>query len=57
MEMEKRNGIGPDSIIKLVLDLIAESDQAVRAVHSSNSWLILLLLFSRRISLPGEFID
>ena len=34
--------IGPlrfDSVIKLVSDLITESDQAVRAVHSCNSWL------------------
>ena len=33
--------IGPlrsDSVIKLVSDLITESDQAVRAVHSCNSW-------------------
>ena len=33
--------IGPlrsDSAIKLVSDLITESDQAVRAVHSCNSW-------------------
>ena len=28
-----------DSVIKLVSDLITESDQAVRAVHSCNSWL------------------
>ena len=28
-----------DSVIKLFLDLITESDQAVRAVHSCNSWL------------------
>ena len=37
--------IGPlqsDSVIKLVLDLITESDQAVRAVHSCNSWLLSL---------------
>ena len=27
-----------DSVIKLVSDLITESDQAVRAVHSCNSW-------------------
>ena len=26
------------SLIKLVSDLISESDQAVRAVHSCNSW-------------------
>ena len=34
--------IGPrrsDSVTKLVLDLITESDQAVRAVYSCNSWL------------------
>ena len=34
--------IGPlwsDSVIELVSDLITESDQAVRAVHSCNSWL------------------
>ena len=33
--------IGPlrsDSVIELVSDLITESDQAVRAVHSCNSW-------------------
>ena len=33
--------IGPlrsDSVIKLVSDLITESDQAVRAVHSCSSW-------------------
>ena len=33
--------IGPlwsDSVIELVSDLIIESDQAVRAVHSCNSW-------------------
>ena len=37
--------IGPlrsDSVIKLVSDLITESDQAV-AVHSCNSWFLLLL--------------
>ena len=37
--------IGPrrsDSVIKLVSDLITESDQAVRAVHSCNSWLASL---------------
>ena len=28
-----------ESVIKLVLDLITESDQAVRAVHSCYSWL------------------
>ena len=28
----------PDSVIKLVSDLITESNQAVRAVHSCNSW-------------------
>ena len=36
--------IGPkpsDSVIKLVSDLITESDQAVRAVHSCNSWFPL----------------
>ena len=36
--------IGPprsDSVIKLVSDLIIESDQAVRAVHSCNSWSLL----------------
>ena len=27
-----------DSVIELVSDLITESDQAVRAVHSCNSW-------------------
>ena len=27
-----------DSVIKLVSNLITESDQAVRAVHSCNSW-------------------
>ena len=35
--------IGPlrsDSTIKLVSDLITESDQAVRAVHSCNSWFL-----------------
>ena len=42
--------IGPlrsDSVIKLVSYLITESDQAVRAVHSCNSWLetVLLALF------------
>ena len=34
--------IGPlwsDSVIKLVSDLITESDQAVRAMHSCNSWI------------------
>ena len=34
--------IGPrrsDSVIKLVSDLITESDQALGAVHSCNSWL------------------
>ena len=34
--------IGPlrsDSVIKLVSDLITESDQAVWAVHNCNSWL------------------
>ena len=37
--------IGPlrsDSVIKLVSDLITESDQAVRAVHSCNSWFLNL---------------
>ena len=29
-----------DSVIKLVSDLITKSDQAVRAVHSCNSWLL-----------------
>ena len=53
--------IGPlrsDSVIKLVSDLITESDQAVRAVHTCNSWLLLFscttihryLLFSTRYS-------
>ena len=33
--------IGPsDSVIKLVSDLITESDQAVRAVHSCNTWFL-----------------
>ena len=38
--------IGPrrsDSVIKLVSDLITESDQAVRAVHSCNSWLTTII--------------
>ena len=38
--------IGPlrsDSVIKLVSDLITESDQAVRAVHSCNSWLLIFV--------------
>ena len=38
--------IGPlrsDSVIKLVSDLITESDQAVRAVHSCNIWLKLFI--------------
>ena len=41
--------IGPlrsDSVIKLVLDLITESDQAVWAVHSCNSWFLLLFSYS-----------
>ena len=39
--------IGPlrsDSVIKLVSDLITESDQAVRAVHSCNSWYLDIFL-------------
>ena len=32
-----------NSVIELVLDLITESDQAVRAVHSCNSMLLLLV--------------
>ena len=39
--------IGPlrsDSVIKLVSDLITESDQAVRAVHSCNSWFLFIFL-------------
>ena len=38
--------IGPlrsDLVIKLVSDLITESDQAVRAVHSCNSWFFFCL--------------
>ena len=40
--------IGPlsDSVIKLVSDLITESDQAVRTVHSCNSWLLSASLSS-----------
>ena len=30
-----------DSVIKLVSDLITESDQAVRAMHSCNSWFLV----------------
>ena len=40
-----RGPAGPlrsDSVIKLVSDLITESDQAVRAVHICKSWLDLL---------------
>ena len=36
--------IGPlrsDSVIELVSDLITESDQAVRAMHSCNSWFFI----------------
>ena len=36
--------IGPrrsGSVIKFVSDLITESDQAVRAVHSCKSWFLL----------------
>ena len=32
-----------DSVIKLVWDLITELDQAVRAVHSCNSWFIIIM--------------
>ena len=66
MDRNKLNHrIGPlrsDSVIKLVSGLITESDQAVRAVHSCNSWLtssILhslhgsVFLFSREISING----
>ena len=31
-----------ESVIKLVSDLITKSDQAVQAVHSCNSWLLIL---------------
>ena len=29
-------------MIKLVSDLITESDQAVRAVHNCNSWFVFI---------------
>ena len=35
-----------DSVIKLVSGLITESDQAVRAVHSCNSWFFNTLKFA-----------
>ena len=34
------------SLITLVSDLITESDQAVRAVHSCNSWLFVIFINS-----------
>ena len=45
-----------DSVIKLVSDLITESDQVVRAVHSCNSWFIYFFCsFSEnRGTIPGR---
>ena len=42
-KLNYRNGpLRSDSVIKLVSDLITESDQAVRAVHSCSSWLMIV---------------
>ena len=51
--------IGPkrsDSVIKLVSDLITDSDQAVRAVHSCKSWF-LSLIWQTRVSNVSLVLD